>query len=152
VTWTYSGNPGSTPKDAVRFLIGDTDKDDQLLQDGEVAWVLGMFNNTPANAAIYCCDHIISKFSRMADESVGQVRISYSQKSKAYRELRKDLVYRLATTDMTPYAGGLSVSDEIVTDSNIDRVKPDFTKHMMENNQISPWVTGALKTYLQNGG
>lgn len=140
MSWSYSGNPGSSPKDTVRFLIGDTDRCDELLQDGEITYVLGLYNNAPMNAAIRCVETIMSKFSRLADESVGQVRISYSQKAKSYREMRRDLVNRLSTEDMTPYAGGVSVSDEQSVSLNTDRVRPDFTKHMMENWQISPWV------------
>ena len=142
MAWSYSGNPGSSPKDTVRFLIGDTENCDQLLQDGEIVWVLGQYNNAPINAAVRCCETIISKFSRLADESVGQVRISFSQKAKGYRDMLRDLRNRLATESMVPYAGGVSISDMQTVRSNNDRVPPDFGKHMMENEQISPWVQG----------
>jgi hypothetical protein len=149
-TWSYSGNPGSSPKDATRFLIGDTNQCDQLLQDAEITWILGQYNNSPINAAIRCVETIMSKFSRMADENVGRVRIDFSQKAKAYRAMRDDLIHRLATEDMTPYAGGISVSDTITQVQNKDRVKPDFTKHMMENQQISPWVSNGLESFLKD--
>jgi hypothetical protein len=149
--WTYSGNPAHSAVDAVRFLIGDTNHCDQLLQDGEIAWVLGQYNNVPMNAAIRCCEVVMSKFSRMCDETVGQVSLSYSQKAKAYRDMRGDLVRRLATEDMTPFAGGISIAADQANINNNDRVKPDFTKHMMENQQIAPWVSQGLKDFLDNG-
>ena len=31
--WTYSGNPAASDKDAVRFLVGDTNTSDQLVSD-----------------------------------------------------------------------------------------------------------------------
>lgn len=151
MTWSYSGNPGLNPKDTVRFLIGDTDQCDQLLQDAEITWVLGQYNNTPMNAAIRCCETVMSKFSRLADEGVGQVKISFSQKVKAYREMRADLVRRLSTEDSVSYAGGISVSDMQTIDANTDRVRPDFTKHMMRNWEISPWIGGNLSNWTAVG-
>lgn len=148
MSWSYSGNPGSSARDNVRFLIGDTDTCDQLLQDGEINWVLTQYNNVPMNAAIRCAETIMSKFSRMCDESVGQVKMTYSQKAKSYKSLRDELVNRLATEDMTPFAGGISVTSVQTVAANTNRVRPDFTKHMMENDQISPWVTS--NTYNPN--
>lgn len=143
MSWSYTGNPASSAKDAVRFLVGDTNTCDQLLQDQEITWILGFYNNAPMNAAIRACETIMSKFARMADETVGQVKISYSQKAKSYREMRTDLVRRLATEDGGPYAGAVSISDMQTVAQNADRPPPEFTKHMMENQQISPWVSSA---------
>ena len=39
MAWTYDGDPSANARDAIRFLIGDTDTNDQLLADAEVAWV-----------------------------------------------------------------------------------------------------------------
>jgi hypothetical protein len=141
VSWSYSFNPGSTPKDQVRFLIGDTDSTDPLLQDEEIVWVLSKYNNSPINAAIRCCESVVGKFSRLANETVGQVRIEFKQKAEGYMKLLTMLKTRLATEDATPYAGGISISDKITVNQNTDRVKPDFKKHMMENEQIAPWTT-----------
>ncbi len=139
--WTYSGNPGYNAKDAVRFLIGDTNVRDQLLLDGEIEYLLSIYNDTPMNAAIRACEAIMTKFARLADESVGQVKISFSQKAKAYASMQIMLRNRLAMEDAAPYAGGISVTDKYTQTQNADRVKPEFTKHMMENNQIAPWTT-----------
>ena len=147
MTWSYSGNPGASPKDAVRFLIGDTDKCDPLLEDGEIVWVLAQYNNAPPNAAIRCCEAIMSKFSRMADESMGSVSVSFSQKVTAYRQMLGDLRNRLATEDMAPYAGGISAADVQRVEANTDRVRPDFTKHMDDNRQYSPWINSGQSSY-----
>ena len=67
--WTYGGDPSASAKDAVRFLVGDTDSTDQLLQDGEITYLLSQYNNAPLNAAIRACETIMAKFARMADET-----------------------------------------------------------------------------------
>jgi hypothetical protein len=142
---TYGGDPSASQKDEVRYLVGDTDMNDPLLGDREIEYFLT--GGTGAiNAAIRCCEAIAAKFSRRCDESVGQVRMTFSQQRDQYIKLRTDLQNRLAMTDAQPYAGGISRSDVQQNDLNTDRVKPDFTKHMMENDLIAPWTTdeGAL--------
>jgi hypothetical protein len=58
--------------------------------------------------------------------------------------MRDEMKRRLATEDCTPYAGGISKADKDTRAANTDRVEPDFTKHMMENEKIAPWVSGQL--------
>jgi hypothetical protein len=140
LTATYSGDPASSAKDAVRFLIGDTDPCNFFLQNAEIEYVLKQFNNTPLNAAIPCVNAIIAKLSRLVDESVGQVRISFNQKAKAYRTMLQDLRNQLAASDALPYAGGVTVADVIATRNDATLTKPDFTKHMMTNRQGGGWV------------
>lgn len=151
MTWLYSGNPGYSPKDQVRFLIGDTDQSDPLLQDAEIEWVLSQYQFSPINAAIRCCEGIVAKFSRLANEAVGQVRIDFKQKAEGYLKMMVVLKMRLATEDAAPYAGGISISDKQQQVQNTDRVRPDFRKHMMENEQIAPWTTQSqLDLFLLN--
>lgn len=137
MAWSYSGNPEESPKDAVRFLIGDTDENDKLLHDAEIEYLLKKYNNAPLNAAIRCCETIMAKFSRLADEKVGQVSIDYSQKAKGYLAMRDELRRRMMIETSAPYAGGISRLDKQINVANADRVKPDFTKQMMDNNQAS---------------
>lgn len=149
--WSYSGDPRESAKDATRFLCGDTDQQDPLLQNEEIEYFLAMYNNTPLNASIRCCEAIMMKFARLVDESVGQVKLAFNQKYKAYQAMVKELKQRLATEDASPYCGGISISDKQIQDANQDRVRPDFTKHMMEDRQFSPWVTSNLEEFLQCG-
>ena len=141
MTFSYSGDPARSSRDNVRFLIGDTSKQDQLLQDAEIDWVLSQYN-APINAAIRCCEVIMAKFSRLADESIGGLHVSFSQKATSYRSLRKDLVRRLATEDCTPYCGGISKADVQAVKARTDRVPTEFSINMIENWQQSPWVMG----------
>lgn len=138
MSWTYSGDPTVSKKDQVRFLIGDTDKTEPLLDDQEINYFLGQYNQGAINAAIRCCEQIAAKFSRRVNEAVGQVRMDFSQAAKAYRDMAMDLRRRLAIEDTTPYAGGISVADKSAEKANADRVKPDFTKHMDQNTQVAP--------------
>lgn len=152
MSWTYSGNPGHSLKDQVRFLIGDTNTRDQLLLDGEIEWLLSQYNYQPVAAAIRGCETIMTKFSRMADEAVGQVKISFSQKSKAYQTMVNQLRQRIAIEDVMPFAGGISRAQKQTEDANADRVRPDFTKHMMEDHEIGPGVGPNGDQFIRGGG
>jgi hypothetical protein len=152
VAWSYSGNPEKSLKDQVRFLCGDTRPDDPLLQDEEIKFLIKQCNNSPYGSAIRCCEAIAVHFARLCDESVGQVRLSLSQKVEAYRKMKEDLRQRMATEDMTPYAGGISQTDHNMAVKDEDRIPPDFTKHQMENEQIAPWTQHAKDDTGGGGG
>jgi hypothetical protein len=90
MTWTYSGNPAASNRDAVRFLIGDTDSGDQLVSDEEIAFLLAE-ENTVRTASARACEAIAARFGRSADNSrsVGDLSLSesYSQRSASYLSL-----------------------------------------------------------------
>jgi len=45
MSWTYTADPSSSSKDAVRYLIGDVNEADQLVQDEEIYFNLAEVNN-----------------------------------------------------------------------------------------------------------
>ena len=130
MAWTYGGDPSANARDAIRFLIGDTDTNDQLLLDAEVAWVNNQVTGSDTattglyDAAYRCCLMIASKFSRLADKSVGDLNVVMSQKSKQYREQAEELKALVAREGgvPTPYAGGISISDKEIDLDNSDIV------------------------------
>ena len=56
MSWEYQG-PSASDKDEVRFLIGDTDVEDQLLSDEEIQYLVDTWLTVP---------HTGWKMSRMA--------------------------------------------------------------------------------------
>lgn len=93
MAWSYSGDPATSSKDAVRFLIFDTDTNDQLLQDAEINWCISQAGDSVYQAAHDAAYAIASKFSRMAtSKTVGDLSLSYSDRAKAYFELANELL------------------------------------------------------------
>jgi hypothetical protein len=127
----------------VRFLIGDTDPTDQLLKDAEIYYLLGIYNNSPLDTAVQCLEAIMGKFARMVNESVGGVKIDFTDKIKNMDYMKKAIIQRMASSQIAAYAGGISISDMIQVNQNADRPCPVMTLHEMENQQIAPWVTNA---------
>lgn len=105
MTWSYSGNPADSEKDAVRFLIGDTDANDELLSDEEIDYVIVESGGSKYQAAHDAAYAIASKFSRMAQsKSVGDLSISYADRARAYFELANELLELGARRDIpTPW-------------------------------------------------
>lgn len=128
MTWTYSSVDLSTSLAQVRLLIGDTDEADQQLSDEEI-----QFQVTNAAGAFYaavrCCRMIAAKYARRIDKSVGQFAHSASQKYKQYLDLAASLeVQALSSASITPYAGGISVSEKDTQSNDTDRVQPAFAR------------------------
>lgn len=128
--WTYSGDPASSDLDAVRFEIGDTDAEDPLLKDKELLYTLNEEGNI-LNAAARSCEALAKKFAREADKRLGPLSISLSQRSKAYRELAKDLRTRSRLSKGTPYAGNISKTDQETDALDNDIKQPAFRRNLM---------------------
>lgn len=60
---TYDDNL-SNDRDKVRFLVGDTEDDQQMLSDGEIAFTLTQTGDNLLLAAAYACETIAAKFAR----------------------------------------------------------------------------------------
>lgn len=126
--WTYSGNPSDSTKDAVRFLLGDTDSSSPLVTDEEIAYAVAEEGDARLAASVVA-KAIASVFGRKADKSVGDLHISYKSQADYYSGLAVELTAK-STAYAMPYAGGISISDKDASRDNSDRVRPSFSRSM----------------------
>ena len=97
MTWTYSGDPAANARDSIRFLVGDTDTNDQLVSDEEIAWTNSEVTGSgTATTDLYTVAYrvmlaIASKFSRLANQQVGDMRVDLSQKADNARRQAEEL-------------------------------------------------------------
>lgn len=82
MTFSYSGNPGNSTLDEVRFLIQDTDSSDPLLTNEEINYLIGVYTD-PYLAAISCVTSLIAQASRVSEESKKVGDLSLTVKSGA---------------------------------------------------------------------
>ena len=68
MTWTYSGNPGSSLLDEVRFLIQDTDTNDQQLSNEELTYLITAYGD-PYSAAVAAVSALIGRLASLSSES-----------------------------------------------------------------------------------
>jgi len=93
MTATYSGNPSTTTKDAVRFLVQDTDVTTSgvvRLQDEEINWVLTQQTNVFL-AAAECADIIAAYWAKIQNTRIGPLNIQRGQAVPFYQALAEAL-------------------------------------------------------------
>lgn len=90
MAWTYTANPMNVPVDHIRLLIGDTDQQDPLLQDEEIAFMLEQHSN-PKKAAAECCILLYARYARQVNYSIGPESVQAGERAKAFKALAKTL-------------------------------------------------------------
>lgn len=91
-TYTYSGDPSTSPKDEVRFLAQATgeDKATGFVSDEEIAYLLTKEPNVFLAAALVA-DRISSYFGAQRSKTVGPLSISGADQSRNYALLAATL-------------------------------------------------------------
>jgi hypothetical protein len=130
--FTYNANLVED-KDQVRFLVQDTDPLRALFQDTEIDWVLEEEQNVYM-AAARLCDIIIIRARDIKRKRVGDLDIIYDVDK--YLTMANQFRARGLTYQM-PFAGGISVSDKLVTSENSDAVQPSIVRNL-DDNPLAP--------------
>lgn len=126
MSFTYSGNPGASDLDQVRYLIQDTTSPGQQ-SDEEISWLLSE-EGSPRAAAVEACRTLARKYAKQpGSRSIGDVTVTYADLSKTYIALADQIAARAARSSVPiPYLGGLSQGDKDANDANGDHVKRAF--------------------------
>ena len=129
ISWSYSGNPAASNLDEVRWWIGDTDTDDQQLQDAEINFAISATGDNK-RAAAWCARALKAKYSREVDIRTGadgEFRANLSSLAKAYGELA-DFLESSAAEYAAPWSGAISIDDKNDQKKDSDRVAPFFDR------------------------
>lgn len=105
MSWTYSGDPSSTPLDEVRYLIGDNDVNAPQLQNEEIEYHLTAHGGNALMAAIDACEGLVAKYARMVTREVGDLRVEAEKLMGHYATLRKRLAQRQGRTSAGVFIG-----------------------------------------------
>lgn len=138
----YGKDPANNPLDEVRFLVGDTDLNVEELTDDEVQYLLADRHGNVLEAAARAAETLASKYSNaVVEKQVGPLRLSSGTrgltKAERYLKLAKHLWAKAFSRSVTPYAGGISVTDKNARRADTDRVKPTFARDQMRYPLIS---------------
>lgn len=131
MTNSYSGDPGSSTKDAVRFWIQDTSAPWKVT-DEEINYTLGIWTN-PMLAAANVAKALMAKYAALPSKRVGDFALSYGELAKNYQMLADKLESEAQTFNLQPYSGGISKADIQIVDENLDRVPPPFRRDQFDN-------------------
>lgn len=136
MVWSYV-NPTTSSKDAVRFRIGDTDKDDPQLQDEEINYLLSL-NSNIIRASVEGCKALAAKYAREVSKTVGPVSIQAQTMFEHYNNLATSLTGLLTSgSDVPiPWAGGVFKSDRKDIEDDDSLIPHTFTKRTLQPPEI----------------
>ena len=82
MAWSYDERNLNTTDalgrlNATRFLIGDTNEDDQQVQDEEVAFALAQANNNTYFAGAFLCRTIAAKYAALGLDIFSESNLAY---------------------------------------------------------------------------
>lgn len=135
MTWTYS-DPSTNDKDAVRFLVGDTDTNDQLVSDEEIEFFIEEFPSSKYHAAAEVAESIAAKFAREVSHSGDGLSYSAEQLHQNYAALAERLrkqARRRHRSGAGPYVGGISWREREMADADSDKIPTSFRSHMHDH-------------------
>lgn len=91
MSWTYTG-PSNSPRDEIRFLLGDTTEMDESLSDQELDYLLAQ-DSDPYLAAANAAEIMAAKYLKLSAtmKKVGDLAISYNNSP-----IVADKLYKLA--------------------------------------------------------
>ena len=132
--FTYSGDPSSSSRDAVRFLLGDTDSKRRLLDDREIDYALTEQGGT-TQATVFLAQALANRFSGLADIKVGPVSKSYSKVAEMYRKIVDDLK-ESACLEIEPAFPAISADAKHNLYEDYDSVRPEFYLGMSDHSNF----------------
>ena len=135
MTWSYSGNPGSSTLNEIRFLIQDTDTNDQLLSNEEIEYLIGVWSD-PYAAAIAAVSSLVAKSAREEEESKKVGDLSLSVKSGARVQQFTALIKRLESERYRVQGGKPKVNDNALVstyDRSVEEETTDFYLGQFDN-------------------
>lgn len=112
---TYSGDPGASTRDAVRFEVGDTGPVFEF-SDAEVSYALARAGSSVLYASADLADALAVRFAgRAAQESQGDVSVTWGSRSaemaKAAARLRARATTEVGASDLPVGLGTVDGSD-----------------------------------------
>lgn len=92
--WSYSGNPSTSERDAIRFYIGDIDPSLPLLQDEDIDFLIlkwGPVYNSDLLTAAGAAEIIANHFAREVSVSADGVSVGSNELQQKYNDLAMNL-------------------------------------------------------------
>lgn len=139
MVWTYIGATFSG-RDYVRFLIGDTNADEPLLNDYEIDAMLVLYPSQ-VEAAAHLCAGLAVKFAAEGDLKVDGYDFQNIKKAEFYRARAKELLTQATGFGTATPLGGVSFGgvDKSAKDANradTGVVQPAFYRGQFESQPL----------------
>lgn len=115
--WTYSGDPSSSVKDAVRFWMQDVNPDLPLMSDTEVAYLASQYYDSHGSAvyvAAVGCEVLAAKFATQVPVNADGVSVGVGELTQRYNDLATSLREQYKSQhglDASPVVSGVLIGE-----------------------------------------
>jgi len=141
MAWSYDAmNLGTSTLaeriNSVRLLVGDTDTNDQQVQNEEVTFALNQTSDNVYYAAAWCARSIAAQYSRRVTQNLsGALSADYSDLQDHYTSLAETLEHQGKKTGavLGIKAGGISIATVDNVRQDTDRIAPSFRRDRFKN-------------------
>ena len=141
MAWSYDAtNLGTSTLaeriNSVRLLVGDTDTNDQQVQNEEVTFALNQTSDNVYYAAAWCARSIAAQYSRRVTQNLsGALSADYSDLQEHYTSLAETLEHQGKKSGAVVgiKAGGISIATVDNVRQNTDRIAPSFRRDRFRN-------------------
>ena len=97
MSFSYSGDPLSSPVDECRFLIGDTDENDHIMQDEEIEYLISQ-SGTNVNLLRYnLFSHAATVYAKAIKRSLGPQSEDPTQRLNFFKQQAEEYKYKLSS-------------------------------------------------------
>ena len=130
MSFSYDVDDLDTELNQIRLYLGDTDSDDPLLQDEEIALMQDEHSTLKKRIAA-CCRLICAALARDVDYRLSLL----SEKASVMYDRYKALAERFESMGSAsyPWAGSILAADKESNESDTSLVKPRFKIGQMDN-------------------
>lgn len=141
MAWSYDPSDLDTTTasgrlNTVRLLVGDTDTQDQQVQNEEITFALSQNGDNVYYSAGWVARTISSQYARRVTTSLdGALKSDYSDLMKHYSSLADNLEYqgKTAGAAVGVLAGGLTKSRVEAVRANTNRIEGSFRRDRFKN-------------------
>ena len=148
MTFEYT-DPSTSEKDEIRFLLGDTDASEALLQDEEITYLWNKWSQTYDSAeyvASIAAETIAAKYAREAQFAADGVSMYLANVAQQFRDLAVNLRerYESSLVGGQPDVGGISPyegPDPDILDKNFGTGMHDNPEVGRQNYGSRDWVS-----------
>lgn len=131
MAFTWTGDPGASTIESIRWEVADTDSTNPKFQDAEIQYAYDQ-EETVYNASARLCEQLQARYSDAASRVMGPLKVDLSDLAKFYAYKAKALRKR-ATVYGKAYVGGISKAKEETFEEDSDLKQPIFSEGMMDN-------------------
>lgn len=101
MSWTYSGNPANSQIDECRFLLGDTNASEPIMQDEEIQYIIDMYEGNKNQILYQLFSRAATIFARDIKRSLGPQSEDPTERLKYFKEKAEEYKSKISSAGLS---------------------------------------------------